>query len=67
MSLVSWFNSKQHEMEQVLHDAQALRARYGCEAERWCEAALTGRIDGEQRRLLKQLRRALAHIPAATV
>lgn len=65
MSLATWFNSKQQEMEQVLHDARELRARYGDEAERWCETSLSGPIDHEQRRLLKQLRRALAHIPGA--
>ena len=62
MSLATWFNSKQEEMERVLHDARELRARYGDEAERWCDTSLSGPIDDEQRRLLKQLRRALTHI-----
>ena len=48
---------------QALHDAHELRARYGVNAEEWCEIGLLGAADPEKRRLLKRIRQALAEVP----
>jgi hypothetical protein len=67
MSLPDWFKAKQIEIEQIVADAEQLRARWGREAEHRCEEALSQSSDPTRRRILKQVRKALRHLPGGGV
>jgi hypothetical protein len=62
MALLEWFNLKRREMDFIYSRASELRARYGAEAEEWCEARLLSTNERRELRALKQLRKALKHI-----
>jgi hypothetical protein len=49
------------------HDAALLRARYGADAERFCESALTGQERPSAARAIRAIRRALKRSPTAQV
>jgi hypothetical protein len=53
---------REHE-RMIRHDAIELRRRYGAEAEQWCEAGMYSAASPATRRMLKDIHRALAHIP----
>jgi hypothetical protein len=48
----------------ALHDAQELRARFGPQAEQWCEAGLKTTDNPRKRRELKSIRAALHRVPS---
>ena len=59
-----WFGARHRALQlAALHDARALRARYGGDAEHWCEIGLMASTDPKKRRVLKSIRRALADCP----
>ena len=62
MGMADWFKSKQREMELAYQEARRLRADYGPEAEHWCEVGVHAVADGEQRRAIKRVRKALRHL-----
>ena len=67
MGILSRFVRDKSEAAAVLHDAIELRRRYGQEAELWCEAGMVSAPSGATRRLLKEIRKALADLPVEVV
>lgn len=48
------------------HDADMLRARYGADAERFCDSALTGQERPSAGRAIQEIRRALKRARTGT-
>jgi hypothetical protein len=62
MALFNWFDGQSREMDFICSRAAELRARYGDEAERWCDSRLAEAREAIDRRAMKQLKKALKHV-----
>lgn len=63
MALLDWFDDQRRRMDFICTRAEELRAQYGEDAEEWCETRFLSAQQPAERRAMKQLRKALRHIP----